>query len=293
MQNESIFIAIVIGLTIFLSIIMISVLVYESSQKNTRYMRENPSEWLFHNFSKKLYEALYGEKDPTEVAIKLGIKIEDYYKNCELIKTQPDAIKIIIHYIYGVVILIISPFAGLFFNPLFILVGFMLFYILSYYETEHIKSKANDMRSQVKNELPKFLDLLSTELEVGLSVDNAIRILSEKYDSLLSREFLESLNDVELGASGWQTALEKVAQKYSIDTLSDFVLDITIAFNKGVSVAQSVAQLTKDIKKKHLLDVKEQAGKTENTILIPIALLQFIPMLIFLLLPTLMSVSNL
>ena len=291
-NNEPVLISVMIVLALFISIIAITVFFYENRNKNTRFGKENPEDWLFHNFNYKVYGAFFGEKDPDEVAIKLGIRIEQYHKNCLLTRTPLDVEKIVIYYIYGIVFFLVSVMFALLFNPIFLVFGILLFFCFTQYETENVKSKAEKMRSRVKAELPHFLDLLSTELEVGLSVDNAISILSLKYDSLLSKEFSESLNEVKLGASGWQLALEKVAAKYSIDTLSDFVLDITVAFNKGISVTQSVKQKTKDIKQKHLLDTKEKAGKTENTILIPIAVLEFIPMLVFILLPTLSSVSN-
>ena len=292
-RNQAAFISTILGISIFLLIIVIAACIYNSMIKNTREKKNNPNEWLFHNFSQKMYGAFFGNKDPDEAAISLGLKIEDYYKNCELLGIEANVKKIVINYIYGFMYFLLSCVFAMFFNALFIIVGFILFFLFSKYDLSHTKSKADDMRIQVKKELPQFLELLSTELEIGMPVDKAISVLSEKYDCLLSKEFLHSLNDVKLGGTGgWQAALESVASKYEIDLLSDFVLDITVAFDKGVSVAQSVRTKTKDIKQKHFFDLKEQAGKTENTILIPIALLQFVPMLVFVLLPTILSVAN-
>ena len=292
MSNQAVFISVMLGAAIFISVIGIFSLVYQCNTKTSRKVKENPSEWLFYNFRHKAYLAFFGEKDSDEVALRFGIKIEQYHKNCALIRKDPESEKIVIHYIYGIMCFLLTVLFSVFFNPLFILLGFLMFFYFTMYEIEKTKLKAEEMRSQVRSELPQFLDLLTTELEVGLPIDSAISILCQKYESLLSREFLESLNEVKLGASGWQMALEKVAEKYDIDILSDFVLDITVAFNKGVSVAHSVIQKTKDIKQKNLLDIREKVGKTENTILIPIALFQFIPMLVFILLPTLLSVGS-
>ena len=81
-----------------------------------------------------------------------------------------------------------------------------------------------------------------------------------------------------------------MAEKYELDMLTDFVMDVTTAFNKGVSIADTVRTRVKDTKDKRLYMVKERAAKAENEILIPIAILQFIPLLVYILLPTLMSV---
>ena len=292
-RNEAAFISVLVAIAIFMFIIILAIFIYNNMIKNTRHYKSNPEDWLFNAFDDKMYSAFFGNKDPDEIAIKLGIKIEEYYKNCNLIRIKADSKKIVINYIYGLLLFLFFCVFAMFFNTLFIIVGFIFFFIFTKYNIETVKSKAEQMRNQVRGELPQFLELLSTELEIGLPVDKAISLLSQKYDCLLSKEFLETLNDVKLGGyGGWQSALEKVAVKYEIDTLSDFVLDITVAFDKGISVANSVKTKTMDIKHKHFLDIKEKAGKIENTILIPIALLQFVPILIFVLLPTLMAVSN-
>lgn len=240
----------------------------------------------------ELYALLFGEEDPDNIALKFGYKIEEYYKNCNLTGTDPDAKKVVIFCVFGIFSFLCFLIMGILIHPLLITVGFVLLFWFAVKDYLKLKQRADDMRSQVKKELPQFLDLLVTELEVGLPINSAILIISQKYESLLSNEFISSMNDVKLGAGGWQTALEKVAERYSIDILSDFVLDISISFNKGIRMDEAVERKTKEIKQKHLLDVKEKAGRTENTILLPIALFQFIPMLVFILLPTLMSIRN-
>ena len=48
---------------------------------------------------------------------------------------------------------------------------------------------------------------------------------------------------------------------------------------------------SKELKAERLYDLKEKAARAENTILIPIALFQFLPMIMFMLLPTIEAVS--
>lgn len=148
------------------------------------------------------------------------------------------------------------------------------------------------MKEQVAAELPRFLDILQTELIVGLPIETSIYIICEKFDSLISREFLEALNEMELGISGWQQALEKVAAKYDIETLSDFVLDVSTSYMKGVSITDSVVRKTKEVKETHLLNIKERAGKATNTMLIPMAIFQFIPLIVLIMFPTMIQIFN-
>lgn len=293
MKNQPLFISIMFGITIFLASTFLLAVIYNFFIKKTRAAKENPDEWLFHNFREKLYSAFFGKMDPDILALKLGIKIEDYYNNCKIVRKEPNVKKLIINFISGFTFFVITLIFAVLFNPLFILLGFIVFFSLSSIDISSTKSKASEMKAIITAETPKFFDLLQTELEIGLPINRSIEVLSIKYDSLLSREFLEALNDVKLGgAGGWQRAIEKVAEKYNIDILSDLVMDMCIAYDKGISVAQAVKAKTKDVKQKMLFSAKEKAGITENTILFPIAFFQFIPMLAYVLLPTLASVSN-
>lgn len=292
MKMNAFIISIIIGTAVFLLIIAAASLQYDKLNAHTRFGRLNPDDWLFHDFYLKVYGALFGNRDQDEIAVKLGINIEKYYKNCDIIKEQPNTKKLIANYIYGIIILVFTVFICIFWNFTIAPIGVIAFAVLVYYEQYRAEKKAEEMKIQIENELPRFLDLLSSELQIGLPVENAIYILCSRFDSLLSREFLETLHEMELSSSGWTQALEKVASKYDIEMLNDFVLDITVSYRKGVSVADSVARKASDIKEKYLLNVKERAGKSQNTILIPIAFFQFLPIMAFLLIPVFLSIST-
>ena len=265
---------------------------YSKSNKHSVYGKNNPDDWLFHNFYLKVYSAFFGIKEPEDVAIKLGINIEKYYKNCQLTRTRPNAKRLIVNTIYGFAAFLVSILLSLLVSPVFAALGVFLFFYLVFFEQQRLNSKAEEMKEQVAAELPRFLDILQTELIVGLPIETSIYIICEKFDSLISREFLEALNEMELGISGWQQALEKVAAKYDIETLSDFVLDVSTSYMKGVSITDSVVRKTKEVKETHLLNIKERAGKATNTMLIPMAIFQFIPLIVLIMFPTMIQIFN-
>jgi Flp pilus assembly protein TadB len=281
MGDTSIIIAFLIGLGMFLFIMSFAIMQYDRATKRSAFSK-----------NLKTYSALFGYKDPNEVAIKMGIKIEDYYKNCQVLRITPKPKKIIMYTIYGICCFCISFILAILWNPIVLLAGVMLFVVFAVTEQDTIKSRANDMRTQIQDDLPRFLDLLKTELSIGLAVENAIYILCSKYDCLLSKEFLEALNKSEMGLDGWQKALEDISEKYDVESLSNFVMDITTSYRKGVNVATSVTREAEEVKKKYILDIKERAGKVTNLILIPIAIFQFIPLIAFLMFPAITSVFN-
>lgn len=292
MQKQALFISLCMGAAILIFIIFLTAMQYSKSNKHSVYGKNNPDDWLFHNFYLKVYSAFFGIKEPEDVAIKLGINIEKYYKNCQLTRTRPNAKRLIVNTIYGFAAFLVSILLSLLVSPVFTVLGVFLFFYLVFFEQQRLNSKAEEMKEQVAAELPRFLDILQTELIVGLPIETSIYIICEKFDSLISREFLEALNEMELGISGWQQALEKVAAKYDIETLSDFVLDVSTSYMKGVSITDSVVRKTKEVKETHLLNIKERAGKATNTMLIPMAIFQFIPLIILIMFPTMIQIFN-
>lgn len=292
MQKQALFISLCMGAAILIFIIFLTAMQYSKSNKHSVYGKNNPDDWLFHNFYLKVYSAFFGIKEPEDVAIKLGINIEKYYKNCQLTRTRPNAKRLIVNTIYGFAAFLVSILLSLLVSPFFAALGVFLFFYLVFFEQQRLNSKAEEMKEQVAAELPRFLDILQTELIVGLPIETSIYIICEKFDSLISREFLEALNEMELGISGWQQALEKVAAKYDIETLSDFVLDVSTSYMKGVSITDSVVRKTKEVKETHLLNIKERAGKATNTMLIPMAIFQFIPLIVLIMFPTMIQIFN-
>lgn len=292
MQKQALFISLCMGAAILIFIIFLTAMQYSKSNKHSVYGKNNPDDWLFHNFYLKVYSAFFGIKEPEDVAIKLGINIEKYYKNCQLTRTRPNAKRLIVNTFYGFAAFLVSILLSLLVSPVFAALGVFLFFYLVFFEQQRLNSKAEEMKEQVAAELPRFLDILQTELIVGLPIETSIYIICEKFDSLISREFLEALNEMELGISGWQQALEKVAAKYDIETLSDFVLDVSTSYMKGVSITDSVVRKTKEVKETHLLNIEERAGKATNTMLIPMAIFQFIPLIVLIMFPTMIQIFN-
>ena len=287
MKNTVLFIGIMAGISVCFFILYIAALQYK---KNTRRIRTIDSkDWLFHEFYKKVYGALWGHEDPDEIGIKLGIEVEKYYESCKITGTEPNVTKLIVSHIYGIALFTLFLFMGLFFNFVFVVFGAGAFVFFMFYEQKKLDKKAEAMRMQIANELPRFLDLLIPALQVGMSPDVAIYTLCGKLDTLLSREFLNALQETRLGISGWHQAMERVATKYRVETLDDFVMDITTAHKKGVSITSVVERKAADTRKTHVLTVKENATKTTNTILLPIIIFQFIPMIAYIMFPLIMQ----
>lgn len=173
MQKQALFISLCMGAAILIFIIFLTAMQYSKSNKHSVYGKNNPDDWLFHNFYLKVYSAFFGIKEPEDVAIKLGINIEKYYKNCQLTRTRPNAKRLIVNTIYGFAAFLVSILLSLLVSPVFAALGVFLFFYLVFFEQQRLNSKAEEMKEQVAAELPRFLDILQTELIVGLPIETS------------------------------------------------------------------------------------------------------------------------
>lgn len=263
-----------------------------SDQKGRR--KGDGDEWLFSGFFENAYDELFKHKKPEEIAPKVGIGVEEYYRDCAIARVKPNLKKSVILAVFGLVLMFACLIIGLFTSYFICLIGFFAYLILAEFEKRRMHRISENRREEIEDDLPRFLDLLEAELVVGLPIENAIYILCRKLpDMLLAREFMDSLNRMKLGADGWQDALTDMADRYNVETLSSFVLNITTAYRRGISITRTIETKNRDIKQSHIVSIRERSGKVTNAILLPTALLQLIPMVVFLLFPTLVTLTGL
>ena len=280
---------ILVGTTVILVAFLTAALIHRKNVRDRKLEEENRDEWLFADFHNILYDAMFSKKIPEDVSESLGINAEKYEKDCRTAGLEPDLKKMIARNLYAFVVLIFGIVVAVFVH---LLPGFLLAaagLCLMYAEKTRISSRAAKMQREIESEIPDFLDLLKTELDVGVPVELAIYNICKKKDDLLSREFFRTMKEMQLGASDWSSAMEAMADRYNVDTLTEFVLETTTAYRNGTSIADAVRRKAESIRRTHLLNVKEKAGKATNTILLPMTICQIIPMIAFLMIPTMMQ----
>ena len=170
MRNQLLFVSFLTGLTILLFVLFFAALQYNRSLKRSRHGKLQKDEWLFHDFYLKVYSAIFQNTDPDEAAVKIGINIEKYYRNCELTRTSPNVKRIVVNTIYGLLLFPVCIILSLTISSVFCFIGAVSFLLLVYREQQRIGKKAEEMRLQVSGELPRFLDLLQSELIVGMPI---------------------------------------------------------------------------------------------------------------------------
>ena len=282
---------ILVSVSVFLLILAI----FSSPQRTRREKAKNEksNEWLYSNFLEKLYDALLGNRDPAVLAKKLGLEYDKYMINCRVIDKAPNLKKETMLRIIGLIMFFGGALLSLVlwsFIPAAIGMAAYLFCVTRI--TTAVKAAAETKKAQVLSDLPRFVDLLQAALEVGLPIDVAIAETANDIPGTISTDLKTSIAEMEIGAENWQSALEAIAHKYELDILSDFVLDIITAYNKGVSITNTVARKAYEIKQSALLRAKEHTAKMSSTILVPIVIFKITPLLIIMMIPIIMQITS-
>ena len=288
--NDPVIISVFVVSALILFFGIIIAIQYRKEAKATA-KRGEKVEGLFDNFYLKLYGALFEDQDPDEVAMKIGVRVEDYYHYCKITETKPNVRRLITHKIEAIILLLMAILVMVFVHVFLGMLLLIIAVILNSYEVNRLKTEAENRKNEMANDVPRFMDMLKTEAE-ALPIETAIYALCEKMDCLLTRELNRALNEMKLGANNWIGALEQIAEKYDVDTLNSLVIDISTAYNKGVSVASAIKRKSEEIRQTSMLKYKEQASSMTSKVLFPLMVFQFAPLLVFLLLPVFSSIEN-
>jgi len=149
-------------------------------------------------------------------------------------------------------------------------------------------SKLNNIyaarKNEIKETLPTFLRFMADATSVGLTVEEAIKRVSQKYDCLLSEEFKKVENDARY-TNNWANAMETMAFKNDIDELYSLVSEIRISKDKGTPITELLIRHAEKIDNEQSLRIAEVARKKSTTLIIPIFMFLFVPLLGVIMLP--------
>lgn len=287
-----IILCVLLGISVFLAVFAL----FSTPAKKNAIKKEESDvkeDWLYSNFLTKLYDVLFGKYEPSDIAQKFGLKYDKYMLHCSIINKVPDMKKEAMLRVIGVASFFVGALLCLFLlNLIPFIVATAIYFLLVLRIPKEAEKAAEAKKTRMIVELPRFVDLLQSALDIGLPIDMAIKETANVIPCIISDELNLAQAQMEIGAENWQSALENIAHKYEITVFSDFVLDIITSYNKGVSVKDAVARKSYEIKQSALLRAKEKTAKMGTTILIPIMIYKIVPMLGIMLVPIVIQISN-
>lgn len=148
------------------------------------------------------------------------------------------------------------------------------------------KRKKNILKS-----LPDSLDLLCISVEAGLSFDQALGRVSEKWDNELCKEFKRMLTDVRLGRAR-RDALRDMSARCGVEDVQTFVAAVIQAEQLGVSMSRILRIQSDQMRLRRRQRAEEEAHKAPIKMLFPMVFLIFPSLFVVILGPAVPKLMN-
>ena len=146
-------------------------------------------------------------------------------------------------------------------------------------------------RDSIEYELPEMVYLLVVSVEAGVSLIGAMRIAAREVRGPLGEELRLTLQEQNMGLSSGQ-ALENLGVRTDTPGMRVFVRSIIQGELLGISLGQIMRNLADEMRKRRRAAAEERAQKAPIKMVFPLVLLIFPAMMVVLLLPALLNLSN-
>ena len=139
-------------------------------------------------------------------------------------------------------------------------------------------------RQEIRRSLPDTLDLLTINVEAGLSFDAAVSRVVDNLKGPLVEELTRTLREIQLGRSRIQS-LRALMERTNVSELNSFVLALIEAQSFGISIGQTLRSQSRDMRIRRRQNAEQTAMKTPVKIIFPLVLLIFPAILIIIIGP--------
>lgn len=170
---------------------------------------------------------------------------------------------------------------------LVLMIGLPFIMYLSYRDTVNKYKK----RLMADNELPVILETFVSGLSVGMPVENIMRYIVENKKGYMKEIIQEALQKADAGIP-LSISLEEAAEK-SLNKYFQRAVKILIKTSEtSQGLAEQLEELLRDIEEDRINEKTAKASVLDNVIAIPVLIGFFIPLIIFVVFPFIISFSN-
>ncbi|HET9292030.1 MAG TPA: type II secretion system F family protein, partial [Actinomycetes bacterium] len=146
-------------------------------------------------------------------------------------------------------------------------------------------------QAQILRELPTLTDLLCLAVTAGEGPRAALDRTVARSHGELSRELAMVLADVRAGEP-FTTAMERLAVRVPIPAVVRFVDGLVVATERGTPLGDVLRAQAADVREQHKRDLIEAGGRREVLMLVPVVFLELPVVILFVLYPGLVSLSQ-
>lgn len=179
---------------------------------------------------------------------------------------------------------IIFIFSGFLFGKNFILYSLLAAIIFYFLPVEVIKNKILIIRKKILSELPDIVDMLSSLIKAGLSLDEAMTYISRNYNSQTSKLF-RMLHAKILEGHSKPEAFNIIARLSFCSEFKNLIKVLAQSEIIGNPVKDILKDLSRVMRENQRDFLKMKAEKLESNLIIVIFIFIFIPVIALFLIP--------
>jgi tight adherence protein C len=155
-----------------------------------------------------------------------------------------------------------------------------------------LKARVSDRHYRTRKGLPDALDLMTTSVEAGLSLDAAMIRVSEFQRGPFQDELATAMQDVSLGKSR-REALDEITERLNVPEVVSFVQTINQAEITGAPIGQVLRALAQQVRIKRRQAAEAQAQRAPVLMIIPLVGFILPSLFVVMLAPTAMTIIDL
>ncbi len=134
-----------------------------------------------------------------------------------------------------------------------------------------LRRAAKSRQKRIWRSMPNAIDLMTTCVEAGLSLDFALQRVAERYKGALSDEIYRMLRETGLGKTR-REALADMAERIDVPDISTFINSIIQAETLGTSVGQVLRVQAKQMRMKRRQRAEQMARQAPVKMVFPLVL---------------------
>ena len=154
----------------------------------------------------------------------------------------------------------------------------------------YINSIIRERKKSIEKQLPEVLDLLSVSVQAGLSLDAALRKITERMTGPIVDEFKRMQQDVRMGSPRIR-AFQGVAQRCDVEDLYLFITSVVQSERLGTSMGKTLVNQAENMRDRRRQRAKAAALKAPIKMLFPLVLFIFPAMFVVILIPPLFNIA--
>lgn len=172
-----------------------------------------------------------------------------------------------------------------------IVIGVLLVAASLIFPSSVLERKVKERQDKIIDVFPEMLRLMVDATSTGHTIEDAIIRVTRKYPNELSGEFNKVQEETRV-TNDWILALENMALRCGIFELNSFVSEVKTTKIRGNSISDVLLSFASKMDKETTIRITERARKKSTTLLFPVMIFLFVPMILMIMLPALNQVMS-